>query len=72
MQAIERSSSSRQDDSDRISFNLIKSRMGDLIYKLSSQKFIEPSSGEESVKQELKDLYDDVQSAFRQMEDEYR
>merc|ERR1719293_105837 len=34
----------------RVTFNEIKSNMGDLLYRLSSQKFEEPSDGEEVLK----------------------
>jgi hypothetical protein len=49
LQAVERSSSGTS-DGQKITFNIIKSRLGDLMYKITSQKFEDPADGEEKVR----------------------
>ena len=56
----------------KVTFNLIKSRLGDLLYKLSSQKFEEPSQGEEAVKAKLRALNEEIKERFRALEEEVR
>lgn len=56
----------------KVTFNLIKSRLGDLLYKLSSQKFEEPSQGEEAVKAKLRALNEEIRERFRALEEEVR
>ncbi len=56
----------------KVTFNLIKARLGDLLYKLSSQKFEEPSQGEEVVKAKLKALGEEIRERFRALEEEVR
>ena len=34
----------------KITYNIIKQRMGDLMYKITSQKFEDPTDGEEALK----------------------
>ena len=48
-QAVERSSSGTS-DGQKITFNMIKSRLGDLMYKITAQKFEDPADGEEKVR----------------------
>ena len=48
-QAVERSSSGTS-DGQRINFNMIKSRLGDLMYKITAQKFEDPADGEDAVR----------------------
>ena len=48
-QAVERSSSSTS-DGQKITFNMIKSRLGDLMYKITAQKFEDPADGEDKVR----------------------
>ena len=53
-QAVERSSSGTT-DGQKITFNIIKSRLGDLMYKITSQKFEDPADGEEKVRARASD-----------------
>jgi V-type H+-transporting ATPase subunit A len=69
--AIERTASGGG-DAGRVTFSVIKSRLGDVLYKLSSQKFEDPSDGEEALKSRLLALHDEVKERFRALEDEYR
>ena len=63
---IEKTSSNAGDG--RVTFDMIKRRMGGVIYKLASQKFIEVSDGEESVRRSLQEVSDEVERAFRDLE----
>jgi len=56
-------------DDKRITWNTIKQAMGDVMYKISSMKFQDPADGEEHIKQEFAELYDEIQNAFRTLED---
>lgn len=38
-------------DGQKITFNVIKQRLGDLLYKVTSQKFEDPEEGEETLRQ---------------------
>ena len=46
-QAVERTASS---SGQKITFNVIKQRLGDLLYKITSQKFEDPAEGEDVIK----------------------
>jgi V-type H+-transporting ATPase subunit A len=46
--------------------------MGDLMYRVASQKFEDPAEGEEKVTKTLAVLHDDLLASFRQLEDEFR
>lgn len=37
-------------DGHKVTYNVIKSRLGDLLYKITSQKFEDPADGEEIVR----------------------
>lgn len=54
---------------NKVTFSLIKESIGELLYKLSSLKFLEPSEGEESVKSRMDSLRDELTAAFRDIED---
>lgn len=47
--AVERTSSGGG-DSQKITFNIIKQRLGDLMYKITAQKFEDPAEGEEAIR----------------------
>jgi V-type H+-transporting ATPase subunit A len=47
--AVERTAGSGG-DRQRVSYNVIKSRLADLLYKITSQKFEDPAEGEETIK----------------------
>ncbi|KAG7668581.1 hypothetical protein Ndes2526B_g03798 [Nannochloris sp. 'desiccata'] len=59
-------------DGQKITFNVIKNRLGDLIHKLSSQKFEDPSEGEEALKAKFAALNEEIKERFRSLEEEYR
>jgi len=65
MKAIENTSSSE----NKITYNTIKAQLGDLMYKLSSQKFQKPSDGEERLNAHFRALNEEIQQSFRQLED---
>ena len=54
----------------RVTFNEIKANMGDLLYRLSSQKFEEPSDGEEVLKGRFVALNNDLKEAFERLEED--
>lgn len=56
----------------RVTYNVIKARLGDLLYKLSSQKFEDPAEGEEALKAKFKALNEEIRDRFRALEEEYR
>jgi V-type H+-transporting ATPase subunit A len=47
-------------------------RMSDLLYKLTSMKFQEPSEGEEAMKGHMAALRDELTERFRALEEEFR
>mgnify|MGYP003314303628 CR=1 FL=1 len=67
--AVERT---QMTDGAKITFNVIQARMGDLIYRIASQKFEDPGDGEDVVQQRLTQLETDLIDAFRALEDEFR
>lgn len=48
--AVERTSSGGGGDGGKITFNVIKTRLGDLLYKITSQKFEDPGEGEDVIR----------------------
>lgn len=70
-EAIERSAASVS-DSQKLTYNVIKNRLGDLLYKLASQKFEDPSEGEEALKIKFKALNQEIYDRFSALEEEYR
>jgi V-type H+-transporting ATPase subunit A len=55
---------------NKITWNTIRDHMGDLMYQLSSMKFKDPvSDGEEKIKKEFDELNEQLQQAFRNLED---
>ena len=59
-------------DGAKITYNVVRARMGDLMYRIASQKFEDPATGEEMVTHRLDELGRDLAAAFRQLEDEFR
>ena len=59
-------------DGAKITYNVVRARMGDLMYRIASQKFEDPATGEETVAHRLDELGRDLAAAFRQLEDEFR
>ncbi|GJN19136.1 hypothetical protein PR202_gb06376 [Eleusine coracana subsp. coracana] len=68
-QAVERAAGS---DGQKITYSVIKHRLGDLFYRLVSQKFEDPAEGEEVLVAKFQRLYDDLTAGFRNLEDEAR
>eukprot|EP01134_Creolimax_fragrantissima_P008313 CFRG8313T1 len=54
---------------NKITWAIIRDQCGDVLHRLSSQKFLEPSDGEEQNKSELARLSQDMVSKFRNLED---
>ena len=48
--AVERTAGGGGGDGQKITYNVIKSRLADLLYKITSQKFEDPAEGEEPIK----------------------
>lgn len=53
----------------KVTFGLIKEQMNELLYKVSSMKFLEPADGEEAVTAKMNELRDELTAAFRDIED---
>uniref|UniRef100_A0A0E0E4U6 V-type proton ATPase catalytic subunit A n=6 Tax=Oryza TaxID=4527 RepID=A0A0E0E4U6_9ORYZ len=68
-QAVERAANA---DGQKITYSVIKHRMGDLFYRLVSQKFEDPAEGEDVLVAKFQKLYDDLTTGFRNLEDEAR
>jgi V-type H+-transporting ATPase subunit A len=55
---------------NKITWATIRDHMGDTMYQLSSMKFKDPrQDGEEKIKKEYEELYEHMQTAFRNLED---
>lgn len=55
---------------NKITWAIIRDQMNDIIYKLSSMKFKDPvKDGERKIKQDYDDLHEEMQTAFRNLED---
>ncbi|KIY97305.1 V-type H+-transporting ATPase subunit A [Monoraphidium neglectum] len=69
--AVEKTASGNAEGA-KITFNVIKQRLGDVLYKLTSQKFEDPADGEAAVKAKLKAVHDELTDRFRALEEEFR
>ena len=67
-QSVERTANR---DGPKITLAVIKARMGDLLYKISSQKFEDPADGEPALTVRFQELHDTLVDSFRALEDEY-
>ena len=56
----------------RVTYALIKARLGDLLHKIGSQKFEDPSQGEASLRAKLAALREEIRERFRALEEEVR
>jgi len=64
--AIESTSQSE----NRITWNIIREAMGDIMYQLSSMKFKDPlKDGETQIRKDFEELHENMQTAFRNLED---
>ncbi|KAK6172168.1 hypothetical protein SNE40_015890 [Patella caerulea] len=55
---------------NKITYAIIRDQMNDILYKLSSMKFKDPvKDGEAKIKSDYDELYEEMQQAFRNLED---
>jgi V-type H+-transporting ATPase subunit A len=54
---------------NKVTWNTIREAMGPILYQLSSMKFKDPAEGEAKLKAEFDELYENMQGAFRQLEE---
>ncbi|KAL4229450.1 V-type proton ATPase catalytic subunit A [Mactra antiquata] len=55
---------------NKITWAIIREQMGETLYKLSSMKFMDPvKDGEKKIKQSFDELYEEMQTGFRNLED---
>ncbi|GIL61501.1 hypothetical protein Vafri_15933 [Volvox africanus] len=59
-------------EGQKITLNVIKQRMSDTLYKLTSQKFEDPAEGEDVVRRKLRTVYEELTDRFRALEEEFR
>ncbi len=71
-EAMERSSASMNSDSSKLTYGVVKSRLGDLLYKLASQKFEDPAEGEAALKAKFGALNAEIRDRIAALEEEYR
>lgn len=69
--AVGRSSASGRSDDSLLTLNVMKQRLGSLLYKLSAQKFEDPSAGEDVLKARFAELHESLIATFRALEEEY-
>jgi len=54
---------------NKVTWQSIREAMGPILYQLSSMKFKDPADGEAKLKAEFDELYENMQTAFRQLEE---
>lgn len=55
---------------NKITWGVIRDSMGQILYQLSSMKFKDPvKDGEQKIKADFEQLHEDIQQAFRNLED---
>jgi len=54
---------------NKVTWGTIRESMGQILYQLSSMKFKDPAEGEQKLKAEFDQLYEDMQAAFRAIEE---
>lgn len=54
---------------NKVTWGTIREAMGNTLYQLSSMKFKDPAEGEQKLKAEFDQLYDDMSGAFRNLEE---
>ncbi len=64
--AVERSAGA---GGDKVTFTQIKTQLGDLMYKVSSQKFQDPADGEQTLRKFFSDLNEEITTSFAQLTD---
>merc|ERR1711981_1420111 len=55
----------------RVTFQIIKQRLGDLLYRLSTQKFEDPTQGEKEVLAKYQQLNKELNEAFSELNEEF-
>lgn len=55
----------------RLNYQIIKQRLGDLLYRLSTQKFEDPTDGEKALVERYQKLNDELKEAFQLINEEY-
>ncbi|KAJ1375761.1 P-loop containing nucleoside triphosphate hydrolase, partial [Sesbania bispinosa] len=68
-QAVERGAGT---DGQKITYSTSSHRLGDLFYRLVSQKFEDPAEGEAALVAKFKQLHEDLTNGFRNLDDETR
>jgi V-type H+-transporting ATPase subunit A len=69
--AVEKTASGNA-EGQRITFNVIKQRMSDVLYKLTSQKFEDPADGEVVLRARFRATNEELHERFRALEEEFR
>eukprot|EP00775_Hariotina_reticulata_P008661 gene8661-8842_t len=69
--AVERTAGGNA-EGQKITLNVVKQRLGDVLYKLTSQKFEDPGEGEEVVRGNLRTINEELVERFRSLEEEFR
>eukprot|EP00877_Chromochloris_zofingiensis_P001005 jgi/Chrzof1/10905/Cz05g16180.t1 len=59
-------------EGQKITYNVIKQRLSDVLYKLTSQKFEDPAEGEDAVRSKLRTINEELHEKFRALEEEFR
>ena len=55
---------------NKITWGVIRENLGDVMYRLSSMKFKDPvKDGEANIKKDYEQLYEEMQTAFRNLEE---
>lgn len=54
---------------NKVTWATIREAMGPILYQLSSMKFKDPAEGEAKLKAEFDEMYENMQTAFRQLEE---
>eukprot|EP00213_Chloropicon_mariensis_P007501 CAMPEP_0197482446 /NCGR_PEP_ID=MMETSP1309-20131121/55272_1 /TAXON_ID=464262 /ORGANISM="Genus nov. species nov., Strain RCC998" /LENGTH=631 /DNA_ID=CAMNT_0043024955 /DNA_START=47 /DNA_END=1942 /DNA_ORIENTATION=+ len=55
----------------RLNYQIIKQRLGDLLYRLSTQKFEDPADGEKALVERYQKLNDELKEAFQLINEDY-
>jgi V-type H+-transporting ATPase subunit A len=55
--------------SSKVTFNQIKAELGNLMYKVSSQKFQDPAEGEQNLRKFFSDLHEEITDSFANLTD---
>ncbi|WIA12406.1 hypothetical protein OEZ85_012450 [Tetradesmus obliquus] len=69
--AVEKTASGNA-EGQRVTFNVIRQRLGDVLYKITSQKFEDPAEGEDAVRGKLRAVNEELVERFRALEEEFR